>query len=190
MSEKYRHHGEAGKEHLDDLYEAAEPRQDALKPRLEAAEGAEEHNHSIDKLQESIHEAALSTEEISVEQPQHGNSSQPVMGLQRELKRDAYNKTIRKIHSQLAPAERSFSKLIHHRAVEPVSEIGAKTIARPSGILGGGIIALIGSSVVLFMAKHYGFEYNLSIFFILLGMGFVVGLLVELVGHLLRRNKT
>lgn len=188
MKEKFHDQSESGHEHLPDAHETVEARNESLSLNSEAVEV---HNHNIDKLQESIHETALSTDEITIEQHDHSASkTQPVLGIQRELKSDAYNKTIRKVRSNLAPFERSFSKLIHHKALEPISEVGSKTVARPSGILGGGIVALIGSAVVLYMAKRYGFQYNLSIFFILLGAGFFTGLLAELGAYFFNRSKT
>lgn len=178
---------DTGHERLSDTHEAAEPRREVQQPNVEATEA---HNHNIDKLQESIHEAALSSEEVDIEQPDTRDQSQPPVGLQRELKRDAYTKTLRKVQGQLAPIERTLSKVIHHRAIEPISEVGSKTIGRPSGVLGGGITALLGSTTVLIMAKYYGFEYKLSLFFILLGLGFFVGISIELAVYLLRRKKT
>lgn len=178
----------AEQEHLKDTHETTSLPQETLKPNIETV--PEEHNHTIDKLQESIHEVALSADELSVDQHSHGNApDQPILGVQRELKRDAYTKTMRKVRSNLSPVERSFSNIIHHKALEPISEVGAKTIARPSAILGGGLTALIGSTVVLYLAKRYGFQYNLSIFFILLGAGFLVGLLTEWGLYLLKRKK-
>ncbi len=187
MSEKLR---SPAREQLEDIHETTEIHHDRLRSEVEAS-SAEEHNHNIDKLQESIHETALSVDEVAIEGHDDITSkAQPVLGIHRELKSDAYNKTISKVRSNLAPLERSFSKLIHHKMLEPISEAGSKTVARPSGILGGGIVALIGSTVVLYMAKRYGFQYNLSIFFILLGAGFIAGLLAELGAHFLKRTKT
>jgi hypothetical protein len=147
------------------------------------------HDHSRDKLQESIHKArseALHAEEISI--GSRPEASQPVPGMHQALKNDAYAKYMHKIHGHLNPVERSFSKVIHSPIIEPVSEMSAKTIARPSGILGGGIAALVGSGVVLYMAKHYGFEYNFTTFLVLLVSGFAAGLLIEFCYWLLWRR--
>jgi hypothetical protein len=144
----------------------------------EAEKQAERHDHSIDKLQKSIHEKAISGKDITIEQ--HHPDTQPVLGTQRELKAAAYQRTIDKIQTKLNPAERSLSKVVHQPLVESVSEVGSKTIARPSGILGGGIISLLGSGVVLYMAKHYGFEYSYFIFIALFLAGFFVGSAIEL----------
>lgn len=180
--EKLRERVESGHEQQPDLHEAAKHNLERLK---EEAEGVE-HDHSIDKIHESIHKQARSAEDIAVGEHDQ-DSNQPVLGMQRELKADAYNRTIQKIRSNLNPAEQAMSKVIHHRVIEPVSEFSSKTVARPSGILGSGIVALVGSSVVLYMAKHYGFKYNFTTFLVLLAGGFAVGLLVELLLHALRK---
>jgi len=150
----------------------------------------ERHNHNIDKIQESIHESAVSAKEVNISKLDKDNSdSKHILGIHRELKQDAYKQTIQRVRSALPPIQRSFSKLIHNKTIEPLSEVTSKTIARPSGILSGGIIALVGSSVVLYMARFYGFRYNFSLFFILLGVGFVFGLLAEIGIHIIRMRK-
>ncbi len=176
---------ETNNEEHEPLHETHEHTTDRLQHKAEALE----HNHNIDKIQESIHQEALSAEDTMVGEP-HRDSPQPILGAQRELKAEAYKRTIQKVRSHLSPAERTLSKVVHHRIVEPVSELGSKTIARPSGILGGGIVALIGSGAVLYMAKHYGFHYNFTTFLILLLAGFLAGLVTELLVRLMRRNRT
>lgn len=149
-----------------------------------------EHDHNIDKLQASIHVSAKSTSELSVEQTGNAETQeQPILGVQRALKLDAYDRTIRKVRTRLNPVDRTLSKFIHNKNIEPISDLGSKTFARPSAILGGGFVSLVGSGVVLYLAKNYGFEYNLSIFFILIGIGFFAGLILELVIFLIRRIK-
>lgn len=87
---------------------------------------------------------------------------------------------MRQIRSKLSKPDKTFSKVIHNKTVESVSEVSSKTIARPSGLLGGGICALLGSAYLLYMTKHYGFEYNYFVFFLLFVGGFFVGMFGEL----------
>lgn len=175
---------EIGHEKLDNLHEAPEHKAEQTKQEVES----DEHNHNIDKIQDSIHREALSAEEIVVGD-KNEDAPAPILGTQRQLKLDAYKRTVRKVRSNLNATERTFSKVIHHRTIEPVSEIGSKTIARPSGILGGALTALVGSSIVLLMSKHYGFQYNLSVFVILLTVGFVAGISIELLLRILHRKR-
>lgn len=168
-----------------DLHEASKNNLERLQ---KAAENAE-HDHSIDKIQESIHKEAISAKEITVGEHRQ-DSDQPFWSEQKELKNDAYARTIQKIRGQLSPAERILSKAIHNRTIETVSEFSSKTVGRPSGILGGGIAALVGSSAVLYMAKHYGFRYNFTTFLVLLVGGFASGLIADLFIQLIKRKRS
>jgi hypothetical protein len=152
------------------------------------AEQGESHDHSIDKIKASIHKEAVSAREVTVGEHRQ-DSNAPLVGMQRELKAEAYDKTIQRVRNHLNPVERNLSKVIHHPVVEPISELSSKTLARPSGILGGGIAALVGSGAVLYMAKHYGFRYNLTTFLVLLVGGFACGTLVELIVWLVWQRK-
>lgn len=107
----------------------------------------------------------------------------------KELKQDALKKTLRRVQHQLKPSERSFSKFIHQPVVDKVSSVSAETVARPSGVLGGGICALIGSALLLYLARTYGFQYNLFVFVILFVGGFVLGMIIELVLRTLFRRR-
>lgn len=155
-------------------------------------EDAAEHEqkspeHDVAEIQKSILETAKSSDEVAVEDEQE--SSQPVLGSQRQLKLDAYDRMLKKVQRNLRPTEKAFSKVIHKPVVETASNIGGATIARPSGILGGGIAALVGSSLVFFMSKRYGFEYSSAVFFLMFIAGFGAGIIGELLSRLVRRKK-
>ncbi len=68
---------------------------------------------------------------------------------------------------------------MHLPAIEAASEVGAKTVARPIGLLAGGLCAFFGSVLLLWAAKHYGFRYNYLFFFLVFIGGYFLGLLVE-----------
>jgi hypothetical protein len=185
--EKLHQEAEAGHERLD-LQEASEEKLKQLEKTAEKSKDVE-HDHNLDKIHESIHKEAVSAKEVTVGEHRQ-DSGQSFRGVQKELKADAYRRSIKKIRSSLSPSERVLSKVVHNSVVEPVSEFSAKTIARPSGILGGGIAALAGSGVVLFMAKRYGFEYNFTAFLVFIASGFAAGLFAELLIRLFRRKRS
>lgn len=178
---------ESGRDHevQHNPYETVRDGTEQSQPKVETSV---EHDHSIDKLQESIHKEALSSEEITVGE-EFTDSDRHIMGVHRELKDDAYRRTIQKVRGHLNPVDRAFSKVVHNRIMNPISEASGKTVGRPSGLLGGGIAALAGSCVVLYMAKYYGFRYNFTIFLLLLAGGFATGLLIELLFRFLRRKR-
>lgn len=94
-------------------------------------------------------------------------------------------KFLEKTQKQLSTTDRAFSKIIHRPAIEKASDIGSKTVARPSGILFGGVGAFIGSLVVFIISKRSGFTYNYILFVLIFICGYMMGLLIELVYRLL-----
>lgn len=82
---------------------------------------------------------------------------------------------------KLTPSERRFSKVIHQPVIRAISEVSGKTISRPSGMLGGSILAFFGSTSYLLLAKYQGFRYNYGVFLALFFGGFVVGITLEFI---------
>lgn len=141
----------------------------------------QEHEKHPDKheLEQRVHKEAKSIEETTL--PKSEQESQASVGhLGRDIKEQAYTQVLQKVRSRLKPTERTFSKVIHQPIIEAVSEISSKTLARPSAILGGGITALIGSGAILYMSKHYGFEYNFFVYIMFLIVGFGAGITLEM----------
>lgn len=169
------HHVEA--EHLPDIEKLNE---EALE---KAASQAETH-----ELKKVVHEKAKSSKEISLEDAPKESAQE--FGAYAELKGQTYARTLRHVQRRLSASERTMSKVMHNKAVEKVSDGIGKTVARPSGILGGGIVSLLGSCILLYMSKQYGFEYNFFVFFALMGGGFLLGVVLELCIFALRRTKS
>lgn len=109
--------------------------------------------------------------------------------VQRELKENTWNRTMTRVRKKLPAPSRAFSKVVHQPVVDAVSRASENTVARPSGLLMGGIFAFLGSSFFLWMAKHYGFEYNYLLFFMFFVGGFLAGLIVEMLLYVFRRKK-
>ena len=91
------------------------------------------------------------------------------------------------VQNKLKPAEKSFSKLIHQPLVRRVSETASQTVSRPSGMLGGGVVAFLGSLLYLYLAHHIGFTYNYLLFLAFFTVGFVLGVALEYAAYGLRR---
>ncbi len=87
--------------------------------------------------------------------------------------------SLAKVQTKLRPAERSFSKVVHQPLVQKVSESAAKTVARPSGILGGGLTAFVGCLGYQTLTRYYGLPYNFSFFILFFVGGFALGLMAE-----------
>jgi ABC-type nickel/cobalt efflux system permease component RcnA len=169
-------------EHLKGVENSAEQKEKLNQLLKEAKEAHHEPAEHSELLRKTVEQEALTGKELQgkigeKERPKQQHSN---VAITKAAKKAAYRKTLSHVRQQLPQHERTFSKVIHQPVIERVSEIGAKTVARPSAILSGGICALIGSSIVFYMAKHYGFRYNFFVFILLLGIGFALGLFIEL----------
>lgn len=187
MAEKLSSVGEHSGERLDASAESHKN----LERLREAAKQAEKDplQKHIESLQDAAESKAVSGKEVNVGDK---NTEQAAgqFGVAKELKADAYKKTLGRVRSQLSAPDRVLSKIIHQPTIEAASNVAAKTVARPSSFLGGSLGALIGSAVLVYLSRHNGFEYNYLAFFILFGGGYVAGALVELVYKLLFRRKS
>lgn len=143
---------------------------------------------NIEALTDKAEEQAISGKEVTVGE-REVPKPQSAMGTQRELKADAYKRTLQRVQKDLSKPEKTFSRVVHQPMIETVSNIAGRTVARPSGILGGGLLSVVGSGLLFYMAKHYGFRYNFLVFFLLFVGGFVLGLVAEMIVRLFRRRK-
>lgn len=84
------------------------------------------------------------------------------------------------IRRHLTKGEKRLSKIVHQPVVRRVSEASGKTVARPSGLLGGGALAFIGTTGYFLIAKQQGMRYNYAVFLALFFGGFALGVILEL----------
>lgn len=168
--------------------------QEAIRKNIEkkAEHATNEHVEKLDDIRSKIDTEATGKQEHSARKKQEKELKEkdhPTY-VNKELKDLAYQRTLRRTQKKLPVPARALSKIMHQPAVEAVSEIAGKTVARPSGILAGGIIAFLGGSVFLWAARYYGFEYNFLLFAILFVGGYFLGLLIELGIYAINRSKT
>jgi hypothetical protein len=187
MTEKLSNSSEKGVESIDTTEELKRSRE-----RLKNAESQENHSNGheeqLTQLSQKAEKEAVSGKDVSMGETKEG-SVQSAPGTQKQLKNLAYKRSLERIRSQLPAPQRLFSKISHQPIIDKAGEVGSRTIARPSGILGGGTVTLIGSGFLLYMAKRYGFEYNLTAFILFFIGGFFLGLVIELALRLIRRSK-
>lgn len=126
----------AGEKHHEDLEEA----------RHEALEKAKSIEHKEEKRDD---ERALS--------PAERRNNTPVGKVEREA---SFNATMKEVQAHMTPSARTFSKVIHNKAVEKVSDITASTVARPNAILSGAIFAFALTLGVYLVAKNLGYPLS------------------------------
>lgn len=148
----------------------AEVAKDLKEARKHIAETArsEEENNPIEALQAAEKASRPAT-------PTYVN---------RELKQITLRRELQHIQRKLPTPQRTLSKIVHQPVVRVVSEAAGKTVSRPSGLLGGGLMAFLGTTGYLYLARHVGFTYNYLIFLLLLVGGFLLGVGLELLVYL------
>ena len=150
FSPEREHSPEAGIEHHERL--------------REERERAGEKSH--ENLENARHEALERAKSVEHQETSPKHERQPSPAERRnspagKVERDAsFNATMNELQTHMTPASRAFSKVIHNKAVEKVSDVAASTIARPNAILSGAILAFILTLGVYLVAKNLG--YTLS----------------------------
>ena len=161
---------------------------------LEPAHANNEHHkpekhplQQIEQARATIEQAAETTVSNPLEQLTTSEKTTEPMSPRRvdkELRQISLRNELQQIRRQLPRPVRTFSRVIHQPVIRVVSEAAGKTVSRPSGLLGGGLLALIGTSTYLYLAEHLGFRYNYVVFLALFVAGFAIGLGLELIIHL------
>lgn len=182
MTEKLNAH-EAPVQHVD---VEAISRENLEKVRKHAEHLKENPDKLVEHFKKEVQQEAVSGAEYTVGESEAAPSH--TFGAHKQLKVQNYNRTLSHIQSRLKGPEKGFSKVIHSNAVDKVSSLSAQTVARPLGLMVGGLFAFVGSLLVLLTAKHYGFNYNFSIFLLLFVGGYLLGTVLELFGKLLKRR--
>ncbi len=156
--------------------------QEKLKELIERGrEAKHEPAEKINELRNEALEKSKEREEVLASFQKHEKEPEEQMGLiSHDLKDMAYKRTLTRIRKDLPLPGRALSYVIHNPVVDAISEVGAKTVGRPSGLLAGGVFAFLGSSLFLWVAKHYGYEYNFLLFALFFVGGFALGLVIEL----------
>jgi hypothetical protein len=161
-------------------------------PTAEQAEplrkGEQDPTKHLAEARAEIERSAESARENPVEQLKKAEKAeaQPEeTHVNRELKGITLRRELQQIRRKESAPQRALSRVIHQPVIRVVSEAAGKTVSRPSGLLGGGLVALLGTSGYLFYAKHMGFEYNYFVFTALFIGGFAVGIGLELLAWLL-----
>lgn len=178
MSERApRHEHQEAHETTHEQHEAAHHH--AEKHHAHHERAAKKPLQEVSKLREEVERQAVETSTQTIEQPRD-DEPDTMLGMQQSLKDNAYNRTLADIQRRLPKPAKLFSEFTHSRYIDAASNVSAKTIARPSGILGGSICAFLGTLIVLYSAKHYGFRYNYALFILLFVGGYVLGATLEL----------
>ncbi len=116
--------------------------------------------------------------------------SQSSKNINKDLKNAGLQKELSHIRRELGKTDRLASKIVHNKTVSVISNGLSNTVVRPSGMLGGAIISLIGTSIYYLFTKSVGVKYNYFIYILLFVGGFVLGIIIELIIRLFKKDKS
>lgn len=141
----------------------------------------EDGEKSAERARVEALETAISVEAGGTEKKRGGEPSPATRrGPISKKERDAsYSRTMKKVQSELSGPSRTFSKIIHNKAVEKASDTLGATVARPNAIAAGAIAAFLATLATYYVAKDMG--YQLSGFETIgaFAAGWVAGLLFD-----------
>ena len=156
--------------------EIKESAAEKLQEQAEQAAERQRQHEGIDKAHREALEQAKTSQTAETKKPAALEAPRQITKADRT---DSYRKTMEKMQSELPPASRTFSKVIHNPAVEKASEAIGNTVARPNLIIAGAALGAIASVIVYFVARHYGYVLSGSETIILFGCGWVIGAIIE-----------
>lgn len=139
-------------------------RNERLKELHEQLEKKSEQSH--EKADDALKEARERAKSIEMEK-EPAKAERHVSPAERRVERKtkkekdiAFETTMAEVRSQMPGPSRVFSKVIHNKAVEAVSEAAGNTIARPNAILSGAIFAFGLTLAVYLVAKNFGYPLS------------------------------
>lgn len=143
--------------------------------------GFEENSHEA--LENARHEAlerASAIEKEAKHESSKDRSPAERRGPLTKRERDkSFATTMREIHTQLSGPSQSFSKFIHNKTVENVSDAVGGTLARPNAILTGSIFAFLLTLVIYLIARYNGYPLSGTETIASFAIGWVLGLMFD-----------
>lgn len=142
---------ELSPEKIEQLNKSVE-KAEQLSPR--DAEALQEKNR-----QEAL-EKAQSVENRKDNKPEKQSGSHRRSAINKKDLNRSYKNTIRQVQTEMKTPSRVFSKFIHNKFVEKVSDIAGSTIARPNSMLYGSFFAFLLTLIVYVLAKNLGYALS------------------------------
>jgi len=149
------------KKETKELQELGDQHRERLQENLERA--AEQSPEKVEDVRQEAMEKALAHEKQTT--PESTEEESPVErrpnGPRSKLETEAsFNATMTEVRTQMSAPSRTFSKVIHNKAVEKVSEVTGNTVARPDAILSGAIFAFALTLGTYLIAKNFGYPLS------------------------------
>lgn len=190
MGEQHKSTANARETHTNNeqLEQIADRQTEIMRYKLEQAERDHQERQSQTEALQTAQELADSSEKQD-KRPVSSPAERRRGPITKKQLAHSFQSQMEHVHEHLDPASRTFSKVIHNKTVEKVSDGVGATLARPNALLSGSIAAFLFVTILYFAAKYYG--YQLSGFetigaFIL---GWIVGILYDYFSLMIRGRR-
>jgi len=168
--------------------ETSKEQLESIRKELESkAKNKEDKSVDLEEISSQVEQYAISGKELS--HTETDKKHHPVF-VNKQLKDMAYSRAMTRVRKKLSLPSRTFSRVTHSKLLEKPSELAEKTVARPSGMLGGALFAAIGSVLLLWITKHNGYSYNYLFVIILFVVGILIGLTSEAIVRLIKKTRS
>lgn len=101
----------------------------------------------------------------------------------------AYKQTMQRVQSEMSAPARTFSKVIHNKAVEKVSDVAGSTVARPNALLSGAVCAFLLVFGLYLHARYFGYALQGSETIAAFILGYAIGIAFDLVRTMVRGKR-
>jgi hypothetical protein len=161
-TQEYTNSAQEQLKHPEAIEQAGQERREQLRENLERGQEQFNEGHLEAARHEALEKASSLEREKKAELTERITSpAERRRGPIGKAERDAsYKATMQDIRTHMSPASRTFSKIIHNKTVDRVSEGLGNTVARPNAILSGAVFAFIISLITLLVARHYGYRLS------------------------------
>lgn len=129
----------------------------------EKLERANEKNHEadVDAIRHDVLKEASSIEREKEQNERQLATPERRKGpISRSERDESFTSTMNEVRTHMSAPSRTFSKVIHNKVVEKVSDTLGNTVARPNAILSGAVCAFILTLSVYLVAKNLAFELS------------------------------
>jgi hypothetical protein len=142
--------------HQDELEKAGAERREALREQHEQA-GEQSHERADEARREALEKAQSIEKQPAPAEHQPSPAERRGRPIGKAERDTSFNATMQEVQTHMTPASRAFSKVIHNKTVEKVSDVAGNTVARPNAILSGAILAFALTLGVYLVAKNMGY---------------------------------
>jgi hypothetical protein len=159
MSKERINIGHERKDNPETLINAGAERRERLQEQIE--KNPEGNHEDINEVRKEALENALSHEKQDENKEKYTSPAERRRHIPtRKDEEMSFTATMKEVQSQLSAPSKTFSKVIHNKTVEKVSESVGSTIARPNAILSGAIAAFILTLGIYLLAKNLGYPLS------------------------------